>query len=122
VTALSLGLDMPRYAFGRVTPGTQALSFATSRTVDEVLEIAARVLDVSHGELIGSIRERHIAQRRWLVMLYMRDVRGYALPRVGKTFNRDHTTALHGLKRCRELLDKDSDYRALNAALREALA
>lgn len=122
MTWLSLGLDMPRYAFGQVTPHGERLSFEARLPIADVLDIAGRVLDVSHGELIGSIKERQISQRRWLVMLYLREVRGYSMPRIGGVFNRDHTTVLHGLKRCRELLEADEAYRALNDALRGALA
>jgi chromosomal replication initiation ATPase DnaA len=113
---------MPRYAFGRVTPASPSLSFAPHLPIAEVLEIAARVLDVSHGELIGSIKEKRIVHRRWLLMLYFREVRGYSLPRIGAILHRDHTTILSGLERCREKLAVDAEYRALNDALRGALA
>lgn len=97
-------------------------SFRVDRCSQDVIETAARVLDVSFGELIGEARDWHVAHRRWLVMLWLRETWGYSLPRIGKLLRRDHTTTLHGIRKARQKLETDPDYRALYATLKEALA
>ena len=46
-------------------------------------------------------------------MLYLRDVLEWSLPRIGRVFERDHTTVMHGLSVARTLAKHDSGFRAM---------
>ena len=91
------------------------LRFAKPRLpVSDRLSIAANVLYVSYGELIGDTRQTFVAYRRFLLMLYFRDHDGCSYPRIGNILGgRYHSTVIHGVKRARQLIEADGDMAAL---------
>jgi chromosomal replication initiator protein len=98
-----------------INPFGVTLRFAKPRLpISDRLSIAADVLYVSYGELIGDTRQAFIAHRRFLLMLFFRDHDGYSYPRIGGIIgNRDHSTVIHGVKRARQLIKDDGDMAAL---------
>lgn len=67
-------------------------------TAIEVIDTVAEVCDISHGELIGSCRERKYVAARELCAAVLR-ARGNSYPQVGRMMNgRDHTTILHNVR------------------------
>ena len=98
-----------------INPFGVTLRFAKPRLpISDRLSIAADVLYVSYGELIGDTRQAFIAHRRFLLMLFFRDHDGYSYPRIGGIIgNRDHSTVIHGVKRARQLIETDGDMAAL---------
>ena len=82
--------------------------------VSDRLSLAADVLYVSYGELIGDTRQTFVAYRRFLLMLYFREHDGCSYPRIGNILGgRDHSTAMHGVKRARQIIEADGDMAAL---------
>ena len=71
-------------------------------------DIACRVAE-RHGltvdDLRGSDRTKRVAWPRQEAMAAIRETGRYSLPRIGKFFNRDHTTVIHAVRRVAERTD-----------------
>ena len=63
-----------------------------------LIEMIAREHGVTMAELMGVSRRQKYCIARREIWRVLRD-QGISLPRIGRMFNRDHTTILHGLRR-----------------------
>lgn len=64
-----------------------------------VMEKAAIGFDVSVEELTGRARTRPITDYRQVAMAVVRQMTRASYPAIGRLFNRDHTTVMHGVAR-----------------------
>lgn len=62
-----------------------------------VQEVADRH-GVSLEAVLGASRGREVVAARWEAMRRIHNEFGDSTPRIGRLFNRDHTTVLHALK------------------------
>ncbi|SIR99214.1 chromosomal replication initiator protein DnaA [Williamsia sterculiae] len=67
-----------------------------------ILAITAEYFDVSVEELRGPGKARSIAQARQISMYLCRELTDLSLPKIGETFNRDHTTVMYADKKIRK--------------------
>lgn len=90
-------------------------------TITRLAREAACLSGLPLGELLGQRRGKDVARVRFAVMLVARDL-NYSLTDIGRRLGgRDHTTALHGVKRAGELLEgEDVTFAHLVASLRKA--
>lgn len=61
-----------------------------------LVEDAAREAGVTVAQILGP--QRALAPFRWRAMKRAHEA-GFSLPQIGRAFNRDHTTVLHGLRK-----------------------
>ena len=64
-----------------------------------ILEEASRYFEVPISEIVGKSRSRPIATARHVAMYLVRENTGLSLIKIGELFDRDHTTALHGIQK-----------------------
>lgn len=64
----------------------------------ELVSSIARQHGMTAADLIGPSRVRGVCLVRWRAMKALRQ-NGRSLSSIGRTFNRDHSTVLHGLGR-----------------------
>lgn len=57
-----------------------------------------RVTDVSISEVMGPGRKQRVADLRYVIMWVLRTQCHWSFPRIGREFNRDHSTVQHGVK------------------------
>jgi chromosomal replication initiator protein len=88
-----IDMNEMKQAFARAFILTKSLD-VTPRTI-LARECARRGLSVS--EITGPKRHREIAHPRQDIMRIIRDETDASLPQIGRLFNRDHTTVLHGI-------------------------
>ncbi|MFM8944125.1 MAG: chromosomal replication initiator protein DnaA [Actinomycetota bacterium] len=62
-----------------------------------ILEETARYFSLSVDDLTGKSRSRPLATARHVAMYLVRECTGMSLIKIGELFDRDHTTALHGI-------------------------
>lgn len=58
-------------------------------------------------------RPNWIARPRFAYYRLLREVVGLSMMRIGKLADRDHTSVLHGIRRCRDLCESDPEYARL---------
>ena len=77
-----------------------------------ILEETARYFGLSHDDLVSKNRSRPLTTARHIAMYLLRERTGQSLIKIGETFDRDHTTALHGIKKIeKNMRARDITYR-----------
>jgi chromosomal replication initiator protein len=78
-----------------------------------ILEETATYFQLSTGDLVSKSRSRPLTQARHTAMYLMRECTGLSLVKIGEIFGgRDHTTALHGIKKVEdEMRSRDDTFR-----------
>ena len=77
-----------------------------------ILEETARYYGLGIDDLTGKSRSRPIATARHVAMYLVRECTGMSLIKIGELFDRDHTTALHGITKIdRSMREREPVYR-----------
>ncbi len=79
-----------------------------------IMDETAAYFSLSTGDLMSKSRSRPLTQARHIAMYLMRENTGLSLMKIGEIFGgRDHTTALHGIKKV------EADMRARDTTFRQ---
>jgi chromosomal replication initiator protein len=77
-----------------------------------ILNETAAYFGLTPADLISKSRSRQLTTARHVAMYLLRELTGLSLIKIGEMFDRDHTTALHGIKKIEALLSaRGSIYR-----------
>jgi len=87
----------------------------------QIVERVAKFYDLTPKELLGTSRVTQIKTPRQIAMYVMSEELGLSTVRIGREFNKDHTTIMHGVKKIKKDLRVDFHLRQQLAALREKL-
>ena len=80
--------------------------------IDNIQRIVAEYYKIKISDLLSKRRSRSIARPRQVAMSLAKELTNHSLPEIGDAFGgRDHTTALHAIRKIKELQDMDSDIR-----------
>jgi chromosomal replication initiator protein len=69
-----------------------------------ILEETATYFSLTEADLISKSRSRPLTTARHIAMYLLRELTGLSLIKIGEMFDRDHTTALHGIKKIESLM------------------
>ncbi|HZA60065.1 MAG TPA: chromosomal replication initiator protein DnaA, partial [Actinomycetota bacterium] len=79
---------------------------------DSILQETATYFGLRREDLYSKSRSRPLTNARHIAMYLLRELTGLSLIKIGELFDRDHTTALHGIKRIEGLMPaRDVTYR-----------
>jgi chromosomal replication initiator protein len=88
-----------------------------------ILEETASYFGLGPGDLVSKSRSRPLTTARHVAMYLLRELTGLSLIKIGDLFERDHTTALHGIKKVEALMpDRGSTYRQVNELTKKVRA
>lgn len=90
--------------------GDAISSMRAAVTPDDILNEVAREFDISKNKLCALSRAREVAVPRQICMYLCKKLTKNALATIGVTFNRNHSTVIHSIRRCEELLETDNEY------------
>jgi chromosomal replication initiator protein len=77
-----------------------------------ILDETARYYGLSVADLVSKSRSRPLTNARHVAMYLVRECTGMTLPKIGELFDRDHTTALHGINKIdKNMRDREPVYR-----------
>lgn len=80
--------------------------------IDNIQRIVAEYYKIKISDLLSKRRSRSVARPRQVAMSLAKELTHHSLPEIGDAFGgRDHTTALHAIRKIKELQDTDSDIR-----------
>jgi len=89
-------------------PGT--LIVGNRKNVDDIISIVCDEFGLTSEEIKSRHRYRRLTDARSIAIFLIRKHTNYSLFDTAKIFGgRDHTTALHSLKRIQELMDTEPD-------------
>jgi len=108
ITAQPIDVDLAERALQGLLPQTD-----TEIPPPLILEETATYFSLSTGDLLSKSRSRPLTQARHIAMYLMRECTGLSLVKIGELFGgRDHTTALHGIKKIEaEMQARDATFR-----------
>jgi chromosomal replication initiator protein len=79
---------------------------------ETIMTETADYFGLKREDLVSKSRSRPLTQARHMAMYLMRELTGLSLIKIGELFERDHSTALHGIKRIENLMpNRDTVYR-----------
>lgn len=86
-------------------------------TIRGIQEAVCARYAVTMHHLLSDRRARCVARPRQVAMYLAHELTGRSLPVIGRAFNRDHTTIMHGIRQIRLLAEADADFGERVAAL-----
>src|SRR5690349_7933008 len=87
-----------------------------------IQRIVARHYGLTREELMSRRRLRRLAYPRAVAMTLCRELTDASLPRIGRSFRKDHTTIIHGMQRCRQTPELMDTIERLRPIVQAALA
>jgi chromosomal replication initiator protein len=79
---------------------------------ETILSETAKYFGLRREDLVSKSRSRPLTTARHIAMYLLRELTGLSLIKIGELFDRDHSTALHGIKRIETLMpNRDTVYR-----------
>lgn len=75
-----------------------------------VLRAVADWYDIPEEQITGHKRSRHVVRARQMVMWLLRSMADMSYPEIGEAVNKDHTSALQGVKRMQCLMREDRSW------------
>ena len=108
LTGQQIGIELTERALQDLLPQTE-----NEIPPQLIMEETATYFTLSTADLVSKSRSRPLTQARHIAMYLIRECTGLSLIKIGEAFNRDHTTALHGIKKV------EADMRARDATFRQ---
>ncbi|MFA7636664.1 MAG: chromosomal replication initiator protein DnaA [Monoglobales bacterium] len=90
----SISLDTAKNILGEYKSGENKIY-----TVDEIKSYVSDFFGITVEDLMSQKRTKEISYARQLAMYICRTLLDLSLPKVGKSFDRDHSTALHAINK-----------------------
>jgi len=87
----------------------------------QVVDKVAKFYDLTSKDLLGISRVAQVKTPRQVAMYLMNEELGLSTVRIGREFNKDHTTIMHGIKKIKADIKSDFYLRQQLATLREKL-
>lgn len=78
-------------------------------TLDHILSETAKEFDISKNKLCALSRAREVAIPRQICMYLCKVYTQNSLATIGVAFNRNHSTVIHAIKKCEEILESDPE-------------
>ena len=79
---------------------------------ETIVSETAKYFGLRREDLVSKSRSRPLTTARHIAMYLLRELTGLSLIKIGELFDRDHSTALHGIKRIERLMpNRDTVYR-----------
>ena len=79
---------------------------------ETIMAETASYFGLRREDLVSKSRSRPLTTARHIAMYLLRELTGLSLIKIGELFDRDHSTALHGIKRIENLMpNRDTVYR-----------
>ncbi|MDO5718265.1 MAG: chromosomal replication initiator protein DnaA [Tissierellia bacterium] len=78
-------------------------------TIDLIKDMVTDNYGLKSGDLESKNRSRRIAFPRQIAMYLSRQMTDLSLLKIANSFNRDHSTVIHGIDKVTEMIEKDTD-------------
>ena len=82
-------------------------------TKEEILEIIADECGITVGQILNKSRKREVINGRFIFCGIMNDYFSYTLKRIGGVVGRDHTTVIHAVRKFKDRIRNEDDFRDL---------
>lgn len=91
-------------------------------TVKRIQDVVSSYYHITPHEMTSERQAREVVIPRHVAMYLARQMTFKSLPSIGRLFNRDHTTVMHGIRRVKGMMADSPDFAMDVNILRERLA
>ncbi len=89
----------------------KAVQTFTKRVSDaQIIKSVAEFYSVSLSDLTGRVRKKEIVEPRQVAMYLLRDILDMSYPYIGEKLGKDHTTAIHAVRKINHEINKNSSF------------
>jgi chromosomal replication initiator protein len=99
ITRQRIDLPLAEHALADLIPDS-----SQEITPSIILDETAAYFGLGREDLVSKSRSRPLTTARHMAMYLLRELTGLSLIKIGEQFERDHTTALHGIKKIENLM------------------
>ena len=92
-----------------------------SVTLDRIFAMVEKKFSVTKDDMIGTRRTKEIAAARHVAVYLIRNITDISLPKIGRIFNRDHTTVISSCEAVERRMLSDSSYNFLVSEMMKSL-
>ncbi|MBI4085744.1 MAG: chromosomal replication initiator protein DnaA [Candidatus Liptonbacteria bacterium] len=85
-----------------------AQNFTRRVNDSQIIKSVAEFYNVSVGDLEGHVRKKEIVEPRQIAMYLLRDMLDMSYPYIGEKLGKDHTTAIHAVKKIDQEIERNS--------------
>lgn len=78
-----------------------------SVTSDQILKLISGYYQIGHQDLLGKRRNKEFVYPRQIAMYLLRYELSFSYPQIGREFQKDHTTVMHGVDKIEKELRKN---------------
>jgi chromosomal replication initiator protein len=90
---------------------------------ETIMTETAKYFGLRLEDLVSKSRSRPLTTARHIAMYLLRELTGLSLIKIGELFDRDHSTALHGIKRIETMMpQRDTTYRQVQELTKKITA
>ena len=89
-------------------------------TPNLIIGEVSRFYNIEESVIRGTLKNKNTAEARQVAMYLIRTMTNLSLPEIGREFDRDHTTVMHGLKKVEQTLQNSAS--PLNDTIRDITA
>lgn len=74
----------------------------------QIIKSVVEFYGISAGDIVGKIRRKEIVEPRQVAMYLLRDILDMSYPYIGEKLGKDHTTAIHAVRKINREINKNS--------------
>jgi chromosomal replication initiator protein len=89
--------------------------------IADIQRATAEAFSLPLRELLSKRQDRRCARPRQVAMYLARELTVHSLPEIGREFDRDHTTIMHGIAQVEALMAQKPEFAARVEAIRTRL-
>lgn len=93
-----------------------------ARSSDKVIRAVCVVMEIKEKDLISRSRPENLVWGRAIAYKILRTYGKMTLPKIGKLFDRDHSTVINGLRAFDDLNKFNKDFKSLYRKVKKILA
>lgn len=90
-------------------------------TLESIKDVVASYYKITVNDLISSSRQQNIARPRQIAMYLSRKLTNYSLVKIANSFDRDHSTVMHGCEKIEGMMEDDLSFSKEISKLKELI-
>ena len=88
-------------------------------TPDTIIDCCSKYYQLKKDDILGKRKTKDIAKARQICMYFMREILGYSQLKIGKFFDKHHTTIMHGINEVEKEMRDNQDFAVVIDSLKE---
>ncbi len=96
-------------------------NFSRRVSDSQIIKSVAEFYNISVDDLVGQARKKEIVEPRQIAMYLLRDMLDMSYPYIGEKLGKDHTTAIHAVRKINQEINRNSSLNQKIISIRELI-